>query len=157
MRSFRSQDVKPDQSRPRSVGLIVRIDDLGRSLDDGTLLWRESLRPSPLGPSRASCFCQLIPCLIPQHAAVFGDDCAVGPDDEPVLHDAQLVGDGGPIASPHELTLLERTVTGIDGVDKLLASFDPAGLRAGDYTLEVAVRSVESGVEQRSSIELRVN
>ena len=46
---------------------------------------------------------------------------------------------------------------GIDGVDKLLASFDPQGLGAGEYTLDVAITNVETGLEQRSSIPFVVN
>ncbi len=38
------------------------------------------------------------------------------------------------------VTLEQRTVTGIAGVDKLVASFRPTGLPAGQYTLEVAVK-----------------
>jgi VWFA-related protein len=35
------------------------------------------------------------------------------------------------------LLLVERTATGLAGVDKLLATFAPVGLRPGDYVLEV--------------------
>ena len=43
------------------------------------------------------------------------------------------------------LALLERTITGIEGLDKLLATFRPDGLEAGDYTLEVALRNLSRG------------
>lgn len=46
----------------------------------------------------------------------------------------------GEPAAGGQLTLEERTVTGIAGVDKLVASFRPSGLPAGQYTLEVAVK-----------------
>ena len=54
------------------------------------------------------------------------------------------------------LRLQERTVTGIPGLDKLVAAFDPVDLPAGDYTLEVAV--IDSATEARpaNSIPLRV-
>lgn len=47
--------------------------------------------------------------------------------------------DGEPAAGA-EITLEERTVTGIAGLDKLVATFQPNDLPAGRYTLEVAVR-----------------
>ncbi len=50
-----------------------------------------------------------------------------------VLDHLGEVVDGGTAA------LVERTVTGIDGLDKLLVSFNPRGLRTGDYTLELSV------------------
>lgn len=46
----------------------------------------------------------------------------------------------GEPAAGGRLTLEERTVTGIAGVDKLVASFRPDGLPAGQYTLEVAIK-----------------
>ncbi len=50
-----------------------------------------------------------------------------------VLDHLGAVVEGGKVA------LIERTVTGIDGLDKLLVSFNPRGLRTGDYTLELSV------------------
>ncbi|MEM1204349.1 MAG: VWA domain-containing protein [Acidobacteriota bacterium] len=71
--------------------------------------------------------------------------------------DGRVFGDEGVLHDEGELSLIERTVTGIDGVDKLLASFDPQGLLAGEYTLNVAITNLETGLEQRSSIPIVVN
>ncbi|MEM1177639.1 MAG: VWA domain-containing protein [Acidobacteriota bacterium] len=76
--------------------------------------------------------------------------------DGPLEIEAQVLDEQGPIELGGELSLLERTVTGIDGVDKLLASFDPLDLGAGEYTLEVAVRNVETGARQQSTIPIRI-
>ena len=54
------------------------------------------------------------------------------------------------------LSLRERTVTGIPGLDKLVAAFDPADLPAGDYTLEVAVLDPATLTQPANSIHLKV-
>jgi VWFA-related protein len=50
------------------------------------------------------------------------------------------------------LRLVERTPTGIDGYDKLLASFRVADLAAGEYTLKVSLTNPETGRSQANSI-----
>lgn len=55
-----------------------------------------------------------------------------------------------------ELSLRERTVTGIPGLDKLVAAFDPTDLPNGDYTLEVAVIEAATQARSANSIPLRV-
>ncbi|MEM8994153.1 MAG: VWA domain-containing protein [Acidobacteriota bacterium] len=74
----------------------------------------------------------------------------------PLELEARVSSDRGPVSAAGELTLIERTVTGAAGVDKLLASFDPSGLDVGDYTFEVMVRHAESGAEALGMIPLRV-
>ncbi|HEX5758044.1 MAG TPA: VWA domain-containing protein, partial [Thermoanaerobaculia bacterium] len=54
------------------------------------------------------------------------------------------------------LQLLERTVTGISRLDKLLATFKPGGLTAGEYKLQVAVRQPGNGPLSTSSIPFSV-
>ncbi len=54
------------------------------------------------------------------------------------------------------LSLRERTVTGIPGLDKLVADFDPADLPAGDYTLRVSVTDPATQTRPFNSIPLRV-
>ncbi len=48
--------------------------------------------------------------------------------------------------------MIERTVTGIDGLDKLRARFSAAGLDSGSYTLQVAVLRPATGERQVNSI-----
>ncbi len=45
----------------------------------------------------------------------------------------------GEVVEGGKVALVERTVTGIAGLDKLLVSFRPRGLSTGDYTLELSV------------------
>jgi VWFA-related protein len=59
---------------------------------------------------------------------------------------------------PHEVgkvELEERTATSYEGLDKLLASFDPGTLQAGEYRLELTLRH-ESGLERVSQLAFTV-
>ena len=47
-------------------------------------------------------------------------------------------------------------MTGIPGLDKLVARFDPADLPAGDYTLRVAVTDPATRARPANSIPLKV-
>ncbi|HLE83896.1 MAG TPA: VWA domain-containing protein [Thermoanaerobaculia bacterium] len=55
-----------------------------------------------------------------------------------------------------QLELVERTVTGIHGLDRLLATFRPAGLEPGDYKLEVALQDPAKNVIRASSLAFTV-
>ncbi len=63
--------------------------------------------------------------------------------------------DGEPVAGG-QLALIERTVTGIEGLDKLLATFSPSGLDAGRYTLVVDVTEQSTGSLNTNSIDFTV-
>jgi len=66
-----------------------------------------------------------------------------------------LAADGK--ASPlGKLSGVERTATGIQGLDKLVATFDPKGLSAGDYVLRVAVTDPTTGNRQMNSLPFQV-
>jgi VWFA-related protein len=65
----------------------------------------------------------------------------------PVVEGEVLAADGRAVAGGR-LTLVERTATGIAGVDKLLATFRPSGLAAGDYTLKVRVTDPATGRQE---------
>jgi VWFA-related protein len=54
------------------------------------------------------------------------------------------------------LTLVERTVTGMGGIDKLLASLRTDEVAAGDYLLHVAVVDAQSGMRHETSIPITV-
>ncbi|HVR98049.1 MAG TPA: VWA domain-containing protein [Thermoanaerobaculia bacterium] len=74
--------------------------------------------------------------------------------------DLQVVGqvtaaDGRVLAGGH-LAVLERTATGIPGVDKLLATFRPTGLAAGDYVLRVGVTDPSTGRKEINAISFQV-
>jgi VWFA-related protein len=75
---------------------------------------------------------------------------------EPKL-DGTIVDDSGQVVQSVSLTGAERTVTGIDGLDKFLATFQPKGLSQGDYTLQVAVTDMGNGSSQTASIPFTVN
>ena len=51
--------------------------------------------------------------------------------------------------------MVERTDTGLDGVDKILARFEPSGLAPGSYDLEVRLSSGESSATARVPLEIR--
>lgn len=92
------------------------------------------------------------PALDSDEAAHF---CLVGYNlggDGLVLDGRVLDADGEEVAAAGVVELLERTVTGIRGLDKLLATFRPNGLEAGTYTLHVAVRDSAAGVVGTNSI-----
>jgi len=71
--------------------------------------------------------------------------------------DGQVINDAGQVVAPALLSGVERTTTGIAGLDKVLASFAPAGLEAGNYRLQVALRDRASGNQEISSIPFVVN
>ncbi len=55
--------------------------------------------------------------------------------------------------TPHpggRLSLVERTATGISGLDKLLATFEATGLESGSYVLHVAVKTPDGRQEESS-------
>ncbi len=70
--------------------------------------------------------------------------------------EATVIGANGEPVAGGALSLLERTVTGIPGLDKLVAAFDPTGLPAGDYTLRVAVTDPATEAGPFNSIPLKV-
>ena len=71
--------------------------------------------------------------------------------------DGRIVGvDGEPVEHDASIELVERTVTGIEGLDKLLATFRPRGLEAGTYLLEVSVTDPENGLTNQESIPFTV-
>ena len=65
---------------------------------------------------------------------------------------SRILAENGEPVNGGQLALVERTVTGIDGLDKLLATFRPQGLEAGRYTLEVDVMHPASGSMETNSI-----
>jgi VWFA-related protein len=58
--------------------------------------------------------------------------------------------DGKTLDGGGRLALVERTATGISGLDKVLATFQPTGLQAGSYVLQIAVKSGNGRQEQSS-------
>ena len=78
----------------------------------------------------------------------------LGPGD--LTLEATVVGPNGELVTGGEISLRERTVTGITGLDKLVANFDPTDLPAGDYTLRVAVTDPATQARPANSIPLRV-
>jgi hypothetical protein len=50
------------------------------------------------------------------------------------------------------LDLQERTETGFEGLEKILATFDPETLETGEYTLEVTLENTRTGLAKVSTI-----
>jgi VWFA-related protein len=69
---------------------------------------------------------------------------------------AQVTGSDGTALAGGRIDLVERTATGIAGVDKLLATFEPTGLAAGQYVLRVAVTDPTTGNQELSSLPFEV-
>ncbi len=67
-----------------------------------------------------------------------------------------VVGSNGQPVEGGKLKLVERTVTGIGGLDKLVARFSVNDLAGGTYTLNVALQQPGGGLERRSSIPFSV-
>ena len=72
-----------------------------------------------------------------------------------VIDSRVLDAQGAPV-SGGEFVVKERTITGVRGLDKLVASFTPTGLAGGDYTLEVSISDPRSSVLEQSRIPIRV-
>jgi len=70
--------------------------------------------------------------------------------------DGTVVAEDGSTVAAFDLTGLERTVTGIDGLDKFLATFRTDGLSEGNYTLRVAMTDPATGVRHTNSISFSV-
>jgi len=70
--------------------------------------------------------------------------------------DAAVRTDDGRDLAGGEIALVERTITGISGLDKLHATFRPTGLERGDYTLEVALIDQATGLKQVNSVPFTV-
>ncbi len=54
------------------------------------------------------------------------------------------------------LSKVERKPTGIPGLDKLVATFDPSGLNAGHYVLLTAVTDPATGAKEESSLPFQI-
>ncbi len=73
-----------------------------------------------------------------------------GPGDLSVL--GEVVDEAGKTMPGAQLKLVERTDTGIAGLDKLVASFSPSGLAAGGYTLKIQVTDPATGIREVNSL-----
>jgi len=71
-------------------------------------------------------------------------------DGDVLDHDGILVAEAVAIGP------VERTITGIHGLDKLVAKFQPRGLDQGDYELQVSLRDPESGALSTSTLPFSV-
>lgn len=70
--------------------------------------------------------------------------------------DGKILGEDGRVIEGGVLQLVERTITGIGGVDKLIANLRLELPRTGDFRLQVAVRNLGSGSIQSSSIPISI-
>ena len=77
-------------------------------------------------------------------------------DSGELVLEGSVMGTDGIELQAGRLNLLERTITGIRGLDKLRATFSPSGLDAGDYSLRVAVTHPATGETRVNSIPFSV-
>jgi hypothetical protein len=68
----------------------------------------------------------------------------------------QVLAADGKTSGAGRLSKAERKATGIQGLDKLVATFDPAGLLAGDYVLQVTVTDPTTGHKEMNSLPFQV-
>jgi hypothetical protein len=68
----------------------------------------------------------------------------------------QVVAADGKSAPSGGLAMIQRTSTGINGLDKMIATFDPGGLSNGDYVLQVAVTDPRTGRKEMNSLPFQV-
>jgi VWFA-related protein len=73
-----------------------------------------------------------------------------------VAVDVQVTGADGKALPGGRIARVERTATGISGVDKLLATFEPTGLAAGDYVLQIGVTNSATGQREHSTLPFQV-
>ncbi len=71
--------------------------------------------------------------------------------------ESRVLAEDGTVVSENPLDFRERTVTGIDGLDKLYATLESDSLATGHYTLEVAVTDPATKTRHTNSIPLRVD
>ena len=69
-----------------------------------------------------------------------------------VAVDGQIVGADGSLIEGEHFALVERTATGISGLDRFLATFEPQGLKAGQYRLQVGVTDSKTGHREANSL-----
>jgi VWFA-related protein len=69
----------------------------------------------------------------------------------------QVVAADGKAAPAPGLNVVQRTSTGISGLDKMIATFDPRGLSNGDYVLQVAVTDPRTGRKETNSLPFQVS
>ena len=67
-----------------------------------------------------------------------------------------MSADGKTSNAAGRLSKVERKAPGIQGLAKLVATFDPAGLLAGDYVLQVAVTDPTTGIKETNSLPFQV-
>jgi VWFA-related protein len=67
-----------------------------------------------------------------------------------------MAADGKGALLPGRLSKVERKPTGIQGLDKMVATFDLEGLKAGDYVLQVAVTDPATGHKETNSLPFQV-
>lgn len=68
----------------------------------------------------------------------------------------KLFDQSGELISGGTFDLVERTITGIDGLDKFLVDFDSSTLRGGDYELQLQIRSDDGILEEETSVQITV-
>jgi VWFA-related protein len=112
-----------------------------------TVVYPFTVNGEPYVPSAHAQLARDDPAQVCLVAYNLGEETAV--DGRVVAADGSVVGAAG-------LGEIERTVTGIDGLDKFLATFDPGGLAEGTYTLQVALTDSRTGAKQTNSIPFSV-
>ena len=94
--------------------------------------------------------------LVARYTVLNASPSASKPNRGTVRFRSEMVNQHGEVVEGGGIQLVERTVTGIDGLDKLLATFESRGLEEGHYQLEVAIIAEASGLLERASVPFTV-
>jgi hypothetical protein len=70
--------------------------------------------------------------------------------------EGEVVDAAGRTTELPPLTRIEHSPTGIEGLQKMVATFEPRGLVAGDYVLNIAVTNPVTGLQEKSSLAFQV-
>ncbi|MGH9465070.1 MAG: hypothetical protein ACRD0X_05450, partial [Thermoanaerobaculia bacterium] len=112
-----------------------------------TVVYPFTVNGEPYVPSARPLLARDDPAQVCLVAYNLGEEAAV---------DGRVVAADGSVIASARLGEVERTVTGIDGLDKFLTTFDPGTLTVGTYTLQVALTDRRTGSTQTNSIPFSV-
>jgi VWFA-related protein len=126
----------------------VMVREHPRGTDSGTVVYPFTVNGEPYVPAARPEF----------HGADKVQLCLVGYNlgkGDLALTGSVTGADGSPLTGGN-LALVERTATGIPGLDKLLATFEPTGLAVGNYVLRVALTDRTTGQKETNSLPFQV-
>jgi VWFA-related protein len=134
---------------PANKWLLVRDNSSGNSGNSGSVVYPFTVNGEPFVPAAK-------PAIRPDESVKFCLMTYNLGEGDPTL-ESWVVDADGSNNTLGNVQIEERTITGISGFDKILASFRaPSELPQGEYMLEVALTDATSGEQQRGSIPFQI-